>query len=180
LGRIAWTGVSFPPRPDCSAPRFPASRSVFRGLALLALVDAALLISGYRSAEGGPALPAAAAEPVPQPVGYDPLTAEAIIPVQPTPLDKLRISSQSWRRGGLGSNALVTFTLRNNNDYAVKDVEIDCSFARWDGSHLTDRTRLLPGTIAMRSRKLFARMHVGFVNVNANKANCVVVSAERA
>jgi hypothetical protein len=74
----------------------------------------------------------------------------------------------------------VTFTLRNNNDYAVKDVEIDCSFARWDGSHLTDRTRLLPGTIAMRSRKLFARMHVGFVNVNANKANCVVVSAEKA
>ena len=163
------------------APRFFASRLSFWPLALLALVGGTLLLSGYRggSAEGEPALPAPAGGSVPQPVGYDPLTAEAITPVQPTPLDKLRISSQSWRRGGLGSNALVTFTLRNNNDYAVKDVEIDCSFTRWDGSHLTDRTRFLPGPIAMRSRKLFAHMHVGFVNVNANKANCVVVSAER-
>lgn len=181
LGRIVRTWVSFPHRPDCSAPRFLASRPILWPLALLALVGGTLLLSGYRggSAEGEEALPVPAGGPAAQPVGYDPFTAEAITPVQPTPLDKLRISSQSWRRGGLGSNALVTFTLRNNNDYAVKDVEIDCAFARWDGSHLTDRTRFLPGTIAMRSRKLFARMHVGFVNVNANKANCVVVSAER-
>src|SRR5438445_3728623 len=32
------------------------------------------------------------------------------------PLDGLKIISQSWRRGGLGSKALVTFTLRNAND----------------------------------------------------------------
>ena len=38
----------------------------------------------------------------------------------------LKIISQSWRRGGLGSKALVTFTLRNANDYAVKDIEIAC------------------------------------------------------
>jgi len=178
LGRIVRTWVSLPHGPNCCAPRFFASRLSLWPLALLALVGGTLLLSGYPggTAEGEPA---AAGGPVPQPVGYDPLTAEAITPMQPTPLDKLRISSQSWRRGGLGSNALVTFTLRNNNDYAVKDVEIDCSFTRWDGSHLTDRTRFLPGHIAMRSRKLFARMHVGFVNVNANKANCVVVSAER-
>jgi hypothetical protein len=37
------------------------------------------------------------------------------------PVDGLKISSQSWRRGGPGSKALITFTLRNNNDYAVKD-----------------------------------------------------------
>jgi hypothetical protein len=29
----------------------------------------------------------------------------------------------------------VTFTLRNANDYAVKDIEIACTFARRDGSH---------------------------------------------
>ena len=62
-------------------------------------------------------------------------------PAEASPLDGLKISSQSWRRGGLGSNALVTFTLRNNNDYAVKDIEIACAFNRRDGSHLTDRTR---------------------------------------
>jgi hypothetical protein len=38
--------------------------------------------------------------------------------------DGLTISSQSWRRGGLGSNALMTFTLRNSNDFAVKDIDL--------------------------------------------------------
>ena len=94
-------------------------------------------------------------------------------------LDGLKIISQSWRRGGLGSKALVTFTLRNANDYAVKDIEIACKFARRDGSHLTDRRRIIPDTVNMKSRKRYAGMLVGFVNVNANKAKCSVVTASR-
>lgn len=95
-------------------------------------------------------------------------------------LDRLRISSQTWRRGGLGSKALVTFTLRNDNDYAVKDVEIICAFARRDGSHLTDRSRVLADTVGMKSRRTFARIPVGFVNVNADQAKCSLVAARRA
>jgi hypothetical protein len=108
---------------------------------------------------------------------YDPATAEAITPEQPAPVDGLKISSQSWRRGGLGSNALVTMTLRNSNDYAVRDIEIACAFARPDGSHLTDRTRMIRDTVNMKSRKTFTRMHVGFVNVNASKAKCSLLAA---
>ncbi len=103
--------------------------------------------------------------------------AEAIAPEQPAPVDGLRISSQYWRRGGLGSNALVTFTLRNSNDYAVKDIEITCAFSRRDGSHLTDRTRTIHDTVNMKSRKTFARLHIGFVNINANRAKCTPMAA---
>ncbi|MBR0828740.1 hypothetical protein JQ596_24700 [Bradyrhizobium manausense] len=94
-------------------------------------------------------------------------------------LQGLRISSQTWRRGGLGSKALVTFTLRNDNDYAVKDVEIACAFNRRDGSHLTDRRRVLPETVSMKSRKTFAQVHIGFVNINASQAKCSAVAARR-
>ena len=31
----------------------------------------------------------------------------------------------------------------------------------------------------MKSRKTFARLHVGFINVNANKAKCALVAANR-
>ena len=103
---------------------------------------------------------------------------ETVVPSKP-PIDGLKISSQSWRRGGLGSKALVTFTLRNGNDYAVKDVEIVCAFARRDGSHLTERRRVIPDTMSMKSRKRYAGMLVGFVNVNANKAKCSAVAASR-
>ena len=99
--------------------------------------------------------------------------------VEIAPVDGLKITSQSWRRGGLGSKALVTFTLRNANDFAVKDIEISCAFARRDGSHLTDRKRLIPEAVGMKSRKTFARMHIGFVNVNADKAKCSLLTASR-
>lgn len=95
-------------------------------------------------------------------------------------LGRLRISSQTWRRGGLGSKALVTLTLRNDNDYAVRDVEIVCAFMRRDGSHLTERSRLLADPVGIKSRKTFAQIPVGFVNVNADQAKCSVAAARRA
>lgn len=95
-------------------------------------------------------------------------------------LDRMNISSQTWRRGGLGSKALVTFTVRNDNDYAVKDLEIVCAFTRRNGSHLTDRSRVLADTVNMKSRKTFAHVPVGFVNVNADQAKCSLVTARRA
>ncbi len=103
---------------------------------------------------------------------------ETTVPAKP-PIDGLKISSQSWRRGGLGSKALMTFTLRNANDYAVKDIEIACAFARRDGSHLTDRRRVIPDTVSMKSQKRYSGMLVGFVNVNANKVKCSLVTASR-
>ncbi len=113
-----------------------------------------------------------------------PAAPDVASPVQATPgppaVNGLKISSQSWRRGGLGSNALVTFTLRNDNDYAVRNIEIACAFSRQDGAHLTDRKRLVPNLVVNRkSRKTVAQMHVGYVNVNANKAKCTLVTANR-
>lgn len=146
-----------------------------------------LLFSYASKPAGGKPLPlatAAATQAPPVTVGlakdglsFDPATAEAIAPEQPAPVDGLKISSQSWRRGGLGSNAFVTMTLRNANDYAVKNIEISCAFTRPDGSHLTDRTRLIHDAVNMKSRRTFARMHVGFVNVNASKAKCSLLAA---
>jgi hypothetical protein len=167
---------------------------------LIAGLGAWLLVPGHAGKPAGsePVLLAAATGPVPPATdtapatvtapatdtaakgfSFNPATSEAIAPEQPTPVDGLKISSQSWRRGGLGSNALVTFTLRNANDYAVRDIEISCTFARRDGSHLTDRTRLIHDTVNMKSRKTFARMHIGFVNVNASGAKCSLVTANR-
>jgi hypothetical protein len=153
-----------------------------------------MLLSGYsgNTAESEPVrlVTAVATEPAPSsgpdmgqdgsplnPAATPPL--EAIAPVEAAPIDGLKISSQSWRRGGLGSKALVTFTIRNGNDYAVKDIAISCAFTRRDGSHLTDRTRTVHDIVDMKSRRTFARMHVGFVNINANRAKCSLVNASR-
>jgi hypothetical protein len=132
--------------------------------------------------------PALAIEPVQPPLPENveeaalpnPAAAPAeATPPEAAPVDGLKISSQSWRRGGLGSKALVTLTLRNRNDFAVNDIEILCSFTRRDGSHLTDRRRMIHETIKRKSRKTLSRMHVGFVNINANRVKCSLVTASR-
>jgi hypothetical protein len=114
----------------------------------------------------------------PQPTAAKP-DAAAQAPSAPV-VNGLKIASQSWRRGGLGSNALFNFTLRNTNDYAVGDIQVACTFTRHDGSALTERKRVIPDAVVnTKSRKTFARVHIGFVNVNADKAKCALVAASR-
>jgi hypothetical protein len=187
---LAGSGGGFSGRPEKSPVKNFKLGFIWLAAVAIAGLAAWMLLYGYAgiSAEREPARVATAATepaPVPAPVTtvaqdgstFDPATAEAITPAQTAPVDGLKISSQSWRRGGLGSKALVTFTLRNANDYAVKDIELFCSFARRDGSHLTDRTRVIHDVVNMRSRKTFARMHVGFININADRAKCSLVAA---
>ena len=124
--------------------------------------------------------PSPASTEAARPAATQVAVVEPAVAPEPPAVNGLKISSQSWRRGGLGSKALVTLTLRNGNGYAVKDIEIACSFSRRDGSHLTDRKRVIPDAVVdMKSRKTFARVHIGFVNIYANKAKCEPVAANR-
>jgi hypothetical protein len=113
----------------------------------------------------------AAAPAVQQPGAARPDAAE--------PLGHFSISRQSFRRGGLGSKALVTFTLRNDNDYAVKDLEILCSFHSRDGRYSTERRRIINDTVNMKSLKTFPLTLIGFVNIKASKAKCSLLAASR-
>jgi hypothetical protein len=171
------------------------ARFVFLPAIAIAGCVAWMMLSASSGAEGqfaptaSPAVAAAssASNPVvtpteanlaaPAPPQTDP-SAE-VFSVERAPVDGLSISSQSWRRGGLGSKALVTFRLRNGNDYAVKDVEITCAFSRRDGSRLTERKRTIHDIVRMKSARTFTRMHVGFVNVHADQAKCTVLAASR-
>lgn len=177
MGRFAGTGERL--------ARFVTIASVSFGRSLLWLLAAVILGCGVWMllplSQGNGAEPVkaelATAETV---LSGDAVAAVSAASEGQAELGRLRISSQTWRRGGLGSKALVTFTLRNDNDYAVKDVEIVCAFARRDGSHLTDRSRVLADLVGMKSRKTFARIPVGVVNVNADQAKCSLVAARRA
>ena len=169
-GLTAWMVLSG----ASSAKSQSVSQSVAAPAPAIAVPEKTSLADPVPAPTRDPATPAQATPPADQATS----PAESP-PPEASPLDGLKIASQSWRRGGLGSNAFVTFTLRNNNDYAVKDIEIACAFNRRDGSHLTDRTRVIRDTVNMKSRKTFARMHVGFVNINASRAKCSLVAASR-
>jgi hypothetical protein len=195
LYHIEWTSLAglsnrFSGRPAVGI-RCTKTGLLWSAGALAAICAAWMLLSGEFGAEGEPAIRAVVATPepvvtsaatAPQAAATAPEMAE-LNPAEASPeaaaADRLKISWQRWRRGGLGSKALVTFTLRNGNDYAVKDIEISCAFSRGDGSHVTDRTRVIHDTVKTKGRKTFVGVHIGFVNINADRAKCTPVAASR-
>lgn len=187
LSRIAWMGPGQTDGWPWKTPLlYPRSGLLWLPLIVIAGLLAWMLLYRY----GIPAasepvhLPKAvipAVSPTPPDLAQEePVFTSAITPEEKASAGGLKISSQHWRRGGLGSNALVTFTLRNRNDYAVKDIEIFCTFARRDGSHLTDRARMIHDTVNLKGKRRFAHLHIGFVNIHASKVKCAPVAASRA
>jgi hypothetical protein len=183
---IEWNGLGAIRDHFAGLPSFSVRTGVI-GLAGVLMAGSAgwMLLSGQANriamSETTPIAVTAVPEPMPELAAIvPPAAAPMSVTEQTSPVEGLRISSQHWRRGGLGSNALVTFTLRNTNRYAVKDIEISCAFSRSDGGHLTDRTRVIHETVRRRSRKAFRQLHIGFVNVNADRARCSLIGASRA
>jgi len=195
MSRWARMGWGFPVRSERGPVRWGGPLSFVVPVILMVVAACVWLVwpaSDSDGADGDPVaqLTTAAVQPSPAPDDADTVQSNPAAPTIPTgqqpaamseppPAAGLRISGQSWRRAGLGSNAQATFTLRNDNPYAVKDIEIACAFARRDGSHLTDRKRIIPVTVDAKTRKRFARLHVGFVNIYANRINCSIVAASR-
>lgn len=165
------------------------SRCFRFGLAGLAVVLVALFGIGLGSwkgsfgdaAENQPAQLMAAATPEYAPPADNVAQAQSsgLAPTVQASVDGLKIVSQRWRRAGLGSKALFTFSLRNSNDYPIKDIVISCAFSRGDGTHLTDRSRVIHEMVKTRGRKTFTGVHVGFVNLNAERAKCAPIAASR-
>jgi hypothetical protein len=186
--RFADIGGSFPHSPAKPVNSF-ATKLVWLPVVAIVGLGAWMLVS--RTGDNADSQPAAKAnfataasiQPAPLSDANPALDASqfnpAAAPAETAPVDGLRISSQSWRRGGLGSKALITFTLRNDNDYAVGDIGILCAFSRRDGSPVTERRQTIRDTVKMKSRKTFARVHVGFINITASQAKCSLLSASR-
>jgi len=175
VGCAVW--LILPVRSDAEGQSTPAQSAAIRSAQNTSWFDP--VITPVQATLATPAETDLPADSTPAVAPTEGLPAEAAPAPLKTPVDGLKIASQSWRRGGLGSKALVTLTLRNGNDFAVRDIEISCSFSRRDGSHLTDRKRVIADAVKMKSRKTFTKMHVGFVNVHAGKAKCAVVTASR-
>jgi hypothetical protein len=92
---------------------------------------------------------------------------------------RVSISGQSWKKGGFDSIGLMSFTLKNGNDYQVKDISIVCTFYGNSGTELGARTHTLYETIRPSDKRTFSGVNIGFIPSQSSKGGCDVVSASR-
>jgi hypothetical protein len=92
---------------------------------------------------------------------------------------KVTISGQSWKTGGFGSIGLMNFTLKNANDYQIKDVSLICTFYGNSGTELGSRTHTIYETIKANAMRSFAAVNIGFIPSQSSRGGCEVLAAVR-
>jgi hypothetical protein len=158
-------------------------RRIWLGASLVAMIGIAgwvFMPSFAKTPEPDLTLNLAVADPAADSATIDAQPAKLTTSPEKVDLDRVSLSRQSFRRGGMGSRALMTFTVRNANAYDIKDLELLCAFKSRDGRYTTERRKLVAETVAMKSRKAFPMTLVGHVNVRASKAKCSLLTASRA
>lgn len=95
------------------------------------------------------------------------------------PATKMSIKSLSWAKSGFGTVALVTLTIENMNDFAVKDVAISCDFKANSGTKLNTAESTIYETIKAKSSRTFKEFNVGFIHSQASRGGCSIERARR-
>lgn len=140
----------------------------------------ALLIAIAMMALGGQEERAQKAASTPAPTFYKPDFPKAPPAPPPPPHHKVLIEKQSWEKGGFGSVAIASLSLKNLNDYPVKDISLRCEYSGESGTvlntHLETVFRVIPPKKTIRVRD----MNIGFINSQAARGGCSVIAAIQA
>jgi hypothetical protein len=95
------------------------------------------------------------------------------------PADRLTIKSMNWSLAGFKNVGLVSVTIENSNDFAVKDVGIRCNFSGKSGTQLSTNDHVIFDTIPAKTKKAFKEVNVGFINNQSASAICNIETAGR-
>jgi len=72
---------------------------------------------------------------------------------------------------------IVTLKIKNDNDFAVKDVVVNCETVGASGTKLSEQSETIFRTFPAHSKKLVRNMNFGFIHQQSARASCELVSA---
>jgi hypothetical protein len=73
----------------------------------------------------------------------------------------------------------VWITVKNDNEYQVKDFVISCSFDGNSGTFLGDRLHTVYEIVKAKSSRAFVKINIGFIPSQSARSSCLLVSAVR-
>lgn len=100
-------------------------------------------------------------------------------PRNPSPHEAVRVVDFKWSKGGFGTVALVTVTVANQNEYAVKDLLLRCNFYGASGTRVGRTSETVYQVVKAKAKRTLPRINMGLVAGQAASAACDVISADR-
>ncbi len=85
-----------------------------------------------------------------------------------------------WVKGGFDTVMMLDFTIRNDNNYAVKDFTIKCEHSSPSGTRIDQNTRTVYERLSAHESRSWQRFSMGFIHNQVFKSNCKVVDYRRA
>lgn len=82
----------------------------------------------------------------------------------------------NWRKGGFDSVMKADFTVTNNSQYNVKDLEVTCNHYAKSGTKIDSNTRTIYDIVNAHSTKKFPDFNMGFIHSQASSSACTITS----
>lgn len=77
-----------------------------------------------------------------------------------------------WNKEGFGSVMEANFTVKNDSDYDVKDLEIKCRHFANSGTEIDSNTRTIYEVVKAHSTRKFNKFNMGFIHSQAASSSC--------
>ena len=87
---------------------------------------------------------------------------------------RVKIVKFSWKKEAFDTVMQANFTIRNDNDLAVKDLKITCEHAAPSGTLIDRNTRTLYEVIRPHATRSFRNFDMGFIHSQAAHSGCEV------
>jgi hypothetical protein len=146
-------------------------RMLARGIAALVILGALFAALGRGGPGEGARTPAVASGPA---------ADAAKAPAPPPAHARVALAPVKWQRGGFGAVAVATFTVRNENPFPVKDIELVCEFWARSGTRVGRQRVMLYERLPPGGARTVRDMTVGFIDQQAHTGDCWVVGVSRA
>ena len=101
-------------------------------------------------------------------------------PKEPSTEDRLEFKLVNWQKGGFDNVMLLTFTVKNCNPYAIKDMLGGCDLFAPSGTRVSTVVRVVHEKVDPGKTRRFNTVNMGLIDSESSNANCSVGGAQKA
>jgi hypothetical protein len=87
-------------------------------------------------------------------------------------LKNTQITKFSWHKDGFDTIMKANFTIKNDGDVAVKDIQIKCVHSAPSGTVIDENTRTIYEIIPAHKNRTFRDFDMGFIHSQAARSSC--------
>jgi len=80
----------------------------------------------------------------------------------------------SWSKTGFDNIMEGTFTITNNSQHQIKDIEITCTHYAKSGTRIDSNKRTIYDVVPAKSKQTFVKFNMGFIHSQSEKTGCSI------